>query len=103
MLVSTGRYGTLSFWTSFFLSYFGLFELLSFILNWLFLVSRQHSVGAASLAVIITQFYAGKLECCFVVIWLWALDAGSGIFMALFVSIFTGVIYGNRLDLLVLR
>jgi putative nucleotidyltransferase with HDIG domain len=30
------------------------------------------------------------------------IDAGSGIFMALFVSIFTGVIYGNRLDLLVL-
>jgi putative nucleotidyltransferase with HDIG domain len=30
------------------------------------------------------------------------IDAGSGIFMALLVSIFTGVIYGNRLDLLVL-
>jgi hypothetical protein len=30
------------------------------------------------------------------------IDAGSGIFMALFISIFTGVIYGNRLDLLVL-
>ncbi|HZP60889.1 MAG TPA: HDIG domain-containing protein [Opitutaceae bacterium] len=30
------------------------------------------------------------------------IDAGSGIFMALFVSIFTSVIYGNRLDLLVL-
>ncbi len=30
------------------------------------------------------------------------IDSGSGIFMALFVSIFTGVIYGNRLDLLVL-
>ena len=30
------------------------------------------------------------------------IDAGSGIFMALFVSIFTAVIYGNRLDLLVL-
>jgi putative nucleotidyltransferase with HDIG domain len=30
------------------------------------------------------------------------IDAGSGIFMALFVSIFTGVIYGNRLDLLVI-
>jgi hypothetical protein len=30
------------------------------------------------------------------------INAGSGIFMALLVSIFTGVIYGNRLDLLVL-
>jgi cyclic-di-AMP phosphodiesterase PgpH len=30
------------------------------------------------------------------------IDAGSGIFMALLVSIFTGVIYGNRLDLLVM-
>jgi putative nucleotidyltransferase with HDIG domain len=30
------------------------------------------------------------------------IDAGSGIFMALFISIFTGVIYGNKLDLLVL-
>ncbi|HTQ31290.1 MAG TPA: HDIG domain-containing protein [Opitutaceae bacterium] len=30
------------------------------------------------------------------------IDAGSGIFMALFVSIFASVIYGNRLDLLVL-
>ena len=30
------------------------------------------------------------------------INAGSAIFMALFVSIFTGVIYGNRLDLLVL-
>lgn len=30
------------------------------------------------------------------------IDAGSGIFMALVISIFTGVIYGNRLDLLVL-
>ena len=30
------------------------------------------------------------------------IDAGSAIFMALFVSIFTSVIYGNRLDLLVL-
>lgn len=30
------------------------------------------------------------------------IDAGSGIFMALFISIFTGVIYGNRLDLLVM-
>ena len=30
------------------------------------------------------------------------IDAGSAIFMALFISIFTGVIYGNRLDLLVL-
>src|SRR5581483_3862795 len=30
------------------------------------------------------------------------IDSGSGIFMALLVSIFTGVIYGNRLDLLVL-
>lgn len=30
------------------------------------------------------------------------IDAGSGIFMALLISIFTGVIYGNRLDLLVL-
>ncbi len=30
------------------------------------------------------------------------IDAGSAIFMALLVSIFTGVIYGNRLDLLVL-
>jgi putative nucleotidyltransferase with HDIG domain len=29
------------------------------------------------------------------------IDAGSGIFMALLISIFTGVIYGNRLDLLV--
>lgn len=29
------------------------------------------------------------------------IDAGSAIFMALFISIFTGVIYGNRLDLLV--
>ena len=30
------------------------------------------------------------------------IDFGSAIFMALFISIFTGVIYGNRLDLLVL-
>jgi len=30
------------------------------------------------------------------------IDAGSAIFMALFISIFTGVIYGNRLDLIVL-
>ncbi len=30
------------------------------------------------------------------------IDAGSGIFMALLISIFAGVIYGNRLDLLVL-
>lgn len=30
------------------------------------------------------------------------INAGSGIFMALVISIFTGVIYGNRLDLLVL-
>jgi len=30
------------------------------------------------------------------------IDAGSAIFTALFISIFTGVIYGNRLDLLVL-
>jgi len=30
------------------------------------------------------------------------INAGAGIFMALLVSIFTGVIYGNRLDLLVL-
>jgi putative nucleotidyltransferase with HDIG domain len=30
------------------------------------------------------------------------IDAGSAIFMALFISIFTGVIYGNRVDLLVL-
>lgn len=30
------------------------------------------------------------------------IDAGSAIFMALLISIFTGVIYGNRLDLLVL-
>ncbi|HND62810.1 MAG TPA: HDIG domain-containing protein [Opitutaceae bacterium] len=30
------------------------------------------------------------------------IDAGSAIFMALLVSIFTGVIYGNRLDLIVL-
>ncbi|HEY0945187.1 MAG TPA: HDIG domain-containing protein [Opitutaceae bacterium] len=30
------------------------------------------------------------------------LDAGSAVFMALLISIFTGVIYGNRLDLLVL-
>ena len=30
------------------------------------------------------------------------IDTGSGIFMALLISIFTGVIYGNRLDLLVL-
>lgn len=30
------------------------------------------------------------------------IDAGSGIFMALLISIFTGVIYGNRLDLLVM-
>jgi putative nucleotidyltransferase with HDIG domain len=30
------------------------------------------------------------------------IDAGSAIFMALVISIFTGVIYGNRLDLLVL-
>jgi putative nucleotidyltransferase with HDIG domain len=30
------------------------------------------------------------------------IDAGSAIFMALFISIFTSVIYGNRLDLLVL-
>jgi cyclic-di-AMP phosphodiesterase PgpH len=29
------------------------------------------------------------------------IDAGSGIFMALLISIFTGVIYGNRLDLVV--
>ena len=29
------------------------------------------------------------------------IDAGSGIFMALLISIFTGVIYGNRVDLLV--
>lgn len=29
------------------------------------------------------------------------IDAGSAIFMALFISIFTGVIYGNRLDLIV--
>jgi len=29
------------------------------------------------------------------------IDAGSAIFMALFISIFTGLIYGNRLDLLV--
>jgi hypothetical protein len=46
----------------FFLSYFGLFELvfllLWVVLNWLFLVSWQQSFGAASLAVIITQFYA---------------------------------------------
>jgi hypothetical protein len=31
------------------------------------------------------------------------IDAGSAIFMALLISIFTGVIYGNRLDLLVLN
>jgi putative nucleotidyltransferase with HDIG domain len=30
------------------------------------------------------------------------IDAGSAIFMALFISIFTGVIYGNRLDLQVI-
>jgi putative nucleotidyltransferase with HDIG domain len=30
------------------------------------------------------------------------IDAGSGIFMALLISIFTGVIYGNHVDLLVL-
>lgn len=30
------------------------------------------------------------------------IDAGSAIFMALLISIFTGVIYGNRLDLIVL-
>jgi len=30
------------------------------------------------------------------------IDAGSGIFMALLISIFTGVIYGNRVDLVVL-
>ncbi len=30
------------------------------------------------------------------------IDAGSGIFMALLISIFTGVIYGNRLDLLIM-
>jgi len=30
------------------------------------------------------------------------INAGSGIFMALLISIFTGVIYGNRLDLLVM-
>ncbi|HEY0968576.1 MAG TPA: HDIG domain-containing protein [Opitutaceae bacterium] len=30
------------------------------------------------------------------------IDAGSAVFMALLISIFTGVIYGNRLDLLVL-
>src|ERR1019366_370814 len=30
------------------------------------------------------------------------IDAGSAIFMALLISIFTGVIYGNRLDLVVL-
>lgn len=30
------------------------------------------------------------------------IDAGSAIFMALLISIFTGIIYGNRLDLLVL-
>lgn len=30
------------------------------------------------------------------------IDAGSGIFMALLISIFTGVIYGNRLDLVVI-
>lgn len=30
------------------------------------------------------------------------IDAGSAIFMALLISIFTGVIYGNRIDLLVL-
>jgi putative nucleotidyltransferase with HDIG domain len=30
------------------------------------------------------------------------IDAGSAIFMALLISIFTGVIYGNRLDLLVI-
>ncbi len=39
---------------------------LSFILNWLFSVSRQQSVGAAILAVIITEFYAGKLDFCFI-------------------------------------
>ena len=30
------------------------------------------------------------------------IDAGSGIFMALLISIFTGVIYGNRIDLVVI-
>ncbi len=30
------------------------------------------------------------------------IDAGSGIFMALLISIFTGVIYGNRLDVIVI-
>jgi len=67
---------------NFFLSSSGLFELAFFllwvILNWLFLVLRQQSVGAASsLAVIITNFYAGKFDCCFIMIWLLALDAGA--------------------------
>ena len=52
----------------FFLSYFGLFELAFFHFELALLVSRQQSVGAASLAVIITQFYAGKLDCCFIMI-----------------------------------
>lgn len=30
------------------------------------------------------------------------IDAGSGIFMALLISIFTGIIYGNRIDLVVI-
>ncbi len=68
-------------WNSFWIISFFLVSVFlnwfSFILNWLFLVSRQQSVGAASLAVIITQFYAGKLDCCFIMIWLSALNAGA--------------------------
>jgi hypothetical protein len=34
-------------------------------------------VGATSLAVITTHFYAGKFDCCFIMIWLFALDTSA--------------------------
>ena len=58
-----------SFWTGF-LSSLGHFELALFGF-------AAAVVGATSLAVITTHFYAGKFDCCFIMIWLFALDTSA--------------------------
>ncbi|MCC5022774.1 MAG: HDIG domain-containing protein [Candidatus Synoicihabitans palmerolidicus] len=55
----------------------------------------QHSSAASLLPYIAPTALAPVIVALFI-------DAGSAVFMALLISIFTGVIYGNRLDLLVL-
>jgi len=55
----------------------------------------EHSTAAALLPYIAPTALAPVIVALLI-------DAGSAVFMALLISIFTGVIYGNRLDLLVL-